>query len=128
MTPAKYDITIYRGGTFNISFEGRNKVGVLTDYESVYDSMKLQVRLPWKTQGSASNRPLLELSTANGGIIVSGTNITLNISAEDTTKLAFDEGKYDLEMIIDATVDPVAPEVVDKLIYGSVNVIGEMTI
>lgn len=127
MVPGKYDITIYRGGTFEINIESTNTLDVDLDFEDVYDSIRLHIRPAWVKRPS-SNAPLLELTTANGGITIDGTILTLHISAAATAAIAFDEGKYDLELVIAATTDPVAVEKVDKLLYGSVTIIGEKTI
>jgi len=129
MVPGNYDITIYRGGTFEIGVEAENAAGVGTDFEVTYDSIRMQIRPAWvKKQVASPSTPLLELTTANGGISIDGTTITLFISAADTTALAFNEGRYDLELVKDATLDPVAVERVDKILTGLVKVTGEITV
>lgn len=129
MVPGNYDITIYRGGTFEIGVEAENAAGVGTDFEVTYDSIRMQIRPAWvKKQVASPSSPLLELTTANGGISIDGTTITLFISAADTTALAFNEGRYDLELVKDATLDPVAVERVDKILTGLVKVTGEITV
>jgi len=96
---------------------------------SDYDSMRMQIRAPW-IKGVPTGAALLELTTANGRIALQSANtqILLTLSAATTTNLDFKEGVYDLELVKAATVVPLAVEIVDKLIRGSVTVIGEPTV
>ena len=132
MVPGNYDITIYRGGTFEISVEAENAVGVSTDFAATYDSARLQVRPAWNKKLSTNPAALLELTTANGGILIESatpTTLTLYISAADTAALLFDEGRYDLELVVAAVVSPTpAVEKVDKILTGKVSVTGEITV
>lgn len=130
MVPGKYDITIYRGSTFEIGIGAENSVGVAIDFAAVYDSMRLQIRPSWsKKQSATPPGALLELTTANGGIVVATTLITLYITAAATAALTFNEGQYDLELIIDAATGPPAvAQKVHKLLSGFVKVVGEVTV
>ncbi len=129
MIPGKYDITIHRGGTWNISLESEDENGVDTDF-SDYDEARMQIRPPW-IKGVPVKAPLLELTTGSGHIVISGTTVTLTISAQETASLDFDEGQYELEFVkhVDlGAVPPIPKEIVDKLILGSVAVTGEITV
>lgn len=119
MTPGKYDITIFRGSTWTVSIETD-----AIDF-STYDSISMQIRPPW-VKGLPTKPPLLNLDQSNGRILLSEGKIQLTISATDTTRLSFDEGVYDLEMVKYKTLP--ADNVVDKLIYGSVQIVGEKTV
>jgi len=125
MVPGKYDITIHRGGTWSITVEAKNAHDVAVDFDTTYDHMRMQIRPAWKQTPIPTGQPLLSLTTANGRITTqsSGTQIVLTISAADTAKLDFNAGQYELELVTDGD-----PEVVDKLLYGSVNVTGEITV
>ena len=125
MVPGKYDITIYRGGTFEIVIESESAQGVATDFAATYDSARLQVRPAWnKKLGTNPPAALLELTTANGGIVVATTTLTLYISAADTAALTFNEGRYDLELVV-TTAGVIR---VDKILTGLVSVTGEITV
>jgi len=128
MVPGTYNIRIYRGSTWSITLEARDALDVAMDF-SVYDSMRMHIRAPW-IKGIPVSDPLLELTTENGRISLQSadTQILLVLSAAVTADLAFKEGVYDLELVKDAVLDPPTAEVVDKLIRGSVTVIGEPTV
>lgn len=123
MVPGKYDITIYRGSTWLINVAASDGVTSL-DLAATYTAVKMQIRPAWTVKpGDAKGNPLFELSLANGRITHNGTGLTLAISAADTAGLSFSSGVYELELI---TADVVP--VVDKLLYGAVTVIGEITL
>ena len=126
MIPGKYNITIHRGGTWSIGINAEN-----LDF-TTYDEIRMQIRPPW-VKGVVSSKPaLFTLSMTNGRITLEdeGLTVRLTVSAADTAAITFDEGIYDLELVqhADLTGDPVIPEeIVDKLLYGSVTVQGEIT-
>ena len=124
MVPGRYPIKIYRGGTWSIGIEVKNVQGVNTNFATTYDSMRMQIRPAWRQNPIPSGNPLLSLTTVNGRITTAagGTQIVLTISAIDTAKLDFNAGQYELELVKDGT-----PEVVDKILYGSVTVTSEIT-
>lgn len=128
MVPGDYDITIYRGSTFELAIGAANAAGVATDFAADYDGARLQIRAAWLKKQPAPKTPLLELTTANGGIIFDTTTLTLYLSAAATAALTFNGGRYDLELVVDAVVSPAAVEQVDKLLTGLVKVTGEVTI
>lgn len=123
MIPGNYNITIYRGGTWSINVAASDGVTPL-NLAATYANIRMQIRPAWTVKpGDAKGNPLFELSLANGRITLTETGLKLTISATDTAKLAFNSGVYDLEMI----TDDVVP-VVDKLLYGTVKVTGEITL
>jgi hypothetical protein len=123
MVPGKYNINIFRGSTWSIHLGASDGItGV--DFAATYAIIRIQVRPAWTVKPSdATGTPLFELSLVNGRIVTDATGMTLTISAQDTAKLSFNSGVYELEMTTD---DPVP--VVDKLLYGTVTVTGEITI
>ena len=68
-----------------------------------------------------STTVLLELTTANGGVVIDDVlkTITLNISASDTAALTFTQAVYSLELVEGTEVFP--------FIYGTVTVDKEIT-
>lgn len=127
MIPAKYNITIYKGGTWSITIEAEEAIAGGVDFSTDYTDMQMQIRRSWKsTTEEHSGSALMELTIANGRITVAedGSSITLTISAADTAGITFKAGTYDLELIN----SNVSPTVIDKLLYGTVTVIGEVTI
>lgn len=126
MTPGKYDIKIYRGSTWHITINADNAVGVATNFGTQYDTFRMQIRPPWV---EAQGDPLLELTTGNGRISLEagGVQLKLEIPASVTAGLDFNEGVYDLELVTlgDPTPDN---DVVDKILTGSVEVMGEKTV
>jgi len=123
MTPGKYNMTIYRGGTFSIGITARESAAGAALLFDNYTSMRMQIRPPWTyTFGVDRPDPLLELTTDNNGLSVSDdhTKITVTIPASVTETLPFSEGLYDIEL--------VEGDIVDKILRGTVKVIDEVTI
>lgn len=128
MIASLWNPTIQRGGTWNIDITSKDENGIDRDF-SEYDSMRIHIRPAWVKQASASNTPLLTLTTENGRISINTTTITLLLTAAETATLDFNTGKYELEMIKNAVVGPPpVAEVVDKLLYGKITITGEMVI
>jgi hypothetical protein len=127
MIPGEFNMKIHRGSTFEHTLDAKI-ADIPVIFGTEYTSAELHIRPAWvKNAGSAA--PLLSLTTANGGITFDTLDgvvklLKMHISAADTAALAFDSGKYDLELI-NSTPDP---DVVDKLIFGSVTVVGEKTV
>jgi len=124
MQPAEYNITIPRGGTFDLPISLSDDDG-LVDFSIVYTGARMQVRddilhVPETTVEAA----LLDLTTENGGLEISGTTLYIHLTAAETAALTFVSGKYDIELVNDAGTD----DVVDKLLYGKVTVTGEVTV
>lgn len=127
MIPGKYDIVMWKGSTWEVSL---NADGL--DFNA-YDEIRMQVRPPWTSGKPVTQPPLLLLDKDNGRAVVSadGQTLTLRVSAADTGAFTFDSGIHDLELVknIDLTAVPPVPErIVDKLVYGTVTIKGEVTI
>lgn len=135
MIPGKYDFTIYRGGTWSITVNAEDDNGSSKDF-STYDQIKMQIRPAW-VKNAQNADPLLELSLENGRITKTETSVTdeetsevttyayrltFTISAADTAKIAFNSGRYEVDLI-NTSEDPT---VVDKLLYGTVKVEGDL--
>lgn len=115
MVPGIYDLNIYQGSTFTRRFN-------VSDLDlSEFDSVRMDIRQrPDDTVVWSSAE-----HTGSLVIDVSGSNnaIVLTIDANDTA--LFDmkyPGGYDIELITDGT-----PDVVDKILRGSVVIIREYT-
>lgn len=72
----------------------------------------------------ASSTTLMELTSANGKILIDTAlyTVTILIPATDTAAITWNYGEYDLELV-SSGVTPT----VKKLAYGSVYVVGEVT-
>jgi len=131
MIPGKYDITIYKGGTFSTSFTSENSLGVPMNF-GVYDKIRMQIRPTW-AKLPYTETPLMDFTVANGRIVrpADGLSLELNIAAADTEILTFKDGKYGLELIkhVDLAADPAIPvEIVDKFFVGLVAVVDEVIV
>lgn len=127
MIPGRYDMTIYKGGTFTTTFSSKNALDVPLNFRDTYDEIRMQIRPTWaKIPYTGSS--LMDLTEANGRVIIAvdGLSLILNIDAADTEVIEFNDGKYGLELVKYATVDPVAVEIVDKFMFGLVAVIDEV--
>lgn len=93
MKPGKIDLDIYQGATFRkrLVWKLGSTIVDLTGYTA-----KLQIR-----QAIESASTLVELTTENGGIGITGAEgrIDLLIEAADTAALSFATAVYDLELI-----------------------------
>ena len=126
MIPGKYNIDIWRGGTWSIGIQQDT-----LDFAE-YDEIRMQIRPPF-VKGIPLKPALLELTLTSGRITIEESNLILRlmISAADTKNLAFDEGVYDLELVkyVDLDATPaITEETVDKILYGKVTVHGEQTV
>lgn len=126
MLASLYNPKIQRGGTFTNTITAEDANGVDRDF-SEYDLVRMDIRPAWVGKpGSISGDPLLSLSTTSGEIVVATTTITITLSAAVTAALTFDSGKYELELVKNAVGE--TPEIVDKLLYGTVYVTGEIVV
>ena len=99
MTPATYNITIYRGGTFNIECTSYDEVGFI-NFEELYDSALMYVQPAWlNIDDPIPTEPLLILSTDNNRILFNGTELTLHLASSETRELSFSSGVYNLKLI-----------------------------
>lgn len=129
MIPGKYDMTIYKGGTFSTSFTSENNLGVPMNF-SDYNEIRMQIRPIWAKMPYTED-PLMDFTEANGRIVrpVDGLSLILNIAAADTEIIDFESGKYGLELIkyVDLQADPPIPvQIVDKYFIGLIAVIDEV--
>lgn len=96
MTAANHDFEVEQGATWRRTLEYRTPAGtpfVLTGWTA-----RMQVR----SRGAASTAlPLLDLTTANGAIVVDGPagTATVTITATQTSSLPPGRAVYDLELV-----------------------------
>jgi hypothetical protein len=116
MTPGNLDFTIYQGATF------RPKIRLRDSQQNPIDLTGATVRMHIKLSYTSS-AVLLALIEENGRALVTDPvngEISLHVSAEDTTELAFRSGVYDLEVeYVDGTVD--------RILQGKVKLSPEVT-
>ena len=115
MAAGKWDFTIEQGATFNrkLTWTNKNKTPInLTGYTA-----KMQVR-----KNPSDSVVLIELSTSNGRIAITGLTgaIELTISATDTTAITWKGGVFSLELTSPGGV-------VTRLLEGTVTVSPEIT-
>lgn len=123
MEPGKYDIRVFRGATFESGDISRSVDDVPLNFAQ-YTAMTLRVRKPWKhTTVLDTDTPLLELTMADGYIIISGDelSISIEIPASETAAFTFENGRYFLDLYKEVGGVPV----IHKLLYGKFTVIGE---
>ena len=114
MIPGKFDLPCPRGGTLDIGITGKDELDRDINFETDYDSCRLEVRPTWdKLPGRQAPNPLLELTTSNGGLVASGLTLTITDTAAATLLYTFSNAEYELELINDGP-----PEVVSKFLYG----------
>jgi hypothetical protein len=115
---ASVNLTIEQGATFQRNFRWRVKGGLGIDITGL--RARMQVR-----SSVSSPVVLLELTTENGGIVITEApegRYRLYLGATETETLTFSNGKYDLEFY-----DPLNDDVVYRLMRGSVKVSSEYT-
>ena len=114
MNPGRYDIQVYRGTTFSITptwLIGTTPV-IVTGYTA-----KIQVKV------TTDSAVVLELSTANGSIVVNGLLGQFVITASVTQTLSLAAGAYVYDMNI---TDPTGV-IVTKLLSGNFAVLPSVT-
>lgn len=104
------------------------------DFVDIYDSAEMHIRKPWVRNGDTVNEPLLTLSTENGRLELTSTSIKIGLTAEETAAIDFDTGTFDLELRIHGDVSTADrlngltnTDKVDKLVYGTIQIKGEVT-
>lgn len=113
MIPGKYNMTIFRGGTFDISMRATDKNGEV-NFSNTYTSAKMTIYKAWLTNLDADpSNYLFELSTTNGMLAIASNVISLHIPASVTQTMTFDSGIYLLKLIVDGS-DPI----VDPFLHG----------
>ncbi len=122
MFPGEYKFKIYRGGTWSQNLAGTDAEDAAYDF-SIYDEVRMQIKAAYIKGSSAA---IKEFSIASGHIELAdaGYTIVITISAAETAALTFKEGKYEIELIVDAAGEEA--EIVHKFLMGSLSVIGEV--
>lgn len=117
MVPGKYNMTIPRGGTFDVDLAAKDATGPIR-FSDTYDAAEMRVYRAWMTNlDEHPDNYLFELSTSNGMITIAGDTIHLLIPASVTKSLYFDSGVYLLKLIVTGP-DPI----VDHFLKGMVRV------
>ena len=117
MVPGKYNMTIFRGGTFDIGITSSDKNGAI-NFGETYTSASMRIYRGWLTNlDDDPDDYLFELSTDNGMIVIAGTTIQLNIPASVTQSMSFESGVYLLKLVVDG-FDPI----VDPFLKGIIKV------
>jgi len=119
MIPGKYDIDVYRGGTFESGTISRTIDDVPLNF-AAYDSITLRVKQAWKHVGVLdTDTVLLTLSSTDGDIVVSDDELSISIiiSVTKVNALTFEAGRYFLDLHTATTTD--------KLLYGKFTILGE---
>lgn len=115
MPAASHDFEIEQGATLLKTVTWKDDNG--TPINLTGCTARLQAR-----SSTSSPTVLIDLTTENGGIVITpltGT-LTLNMTATQTAALAFKRAKYDLE-VVDAA------GFVTRLLQGSISVSPEVT-
>lgn len=117
-TPVNENLTLYQGETFRHRFKYQNTDGTAVDISGC--TARMQVR----ASADAVDPPLLDLTTVNGRLVISGTLglIDVVVAAADLLYgvMTWNRGVYDLELVWPSGI-------VDKLAYGNVKVVPEIT-
>lgn len=117
MKPAKVNIVIYQGSTFQKYFTW--KVG---DPAMPVNLTGYSIRCQFRSKLSATES-LIEFTTTNGKIIITDPllgNFYLTLTAEETSAIDFKSAVYDVEVVSPSGY-------VTRLIEGSVSISPEIT-
>lgn len=114
--PLKYDITIYQGSTFRLPLTWKTG-DPATPVDLTGCTARMQIRADVKAP-----KALITLTTENGGITLGGAAGTVEIIVTPTQSkdVELSGGVYDLEIVF-------APDIVRRLLEGSVEVLPEVT-
>lgn len=117
MTPGTYNISIFRGGTFEIDLTASDADGPI-NFNETYNLAELNIyEAWWDADDPVAPEPLFTLNTANGMIAIVGTTIKLMIPAEVTAGMGFTSAVYQLKLVTDGVVP-----IVDFFLKGRVSV------
>lgn len=110
-----YNITIEQGADFDLLMTWKDAAGTPIDLTGFSARMQCRASL-------ADATLLLDLTTANGHIVLGGTagTIRLLLTAAETAALTWTRGIYDLELVSSAGI-------VTRLLSGSIVVSPEVT-
>jgi len=114
MAAGTYDIEWHQGDTFDLTLTWRDA------NQDPVDLSTYTARMQLRTSADAATNDL-ELTTENGRIALGGTTGEVRLIVDAVTMAALTAGsyKYDLEMIVGATVR--------KILKGKFKVIAEIT-
>lgn len=122
MQPGKYNITMFRGSTFNIGVKAEDADGPVEDYNQTYNTAELIVYEAWARVPEDMDGPtLLEIGTATGHVIIGTDTISILMNSTETAALPFNEGVYILKLIASGT-----PDLVDVYLGGKFTVKNEV--
>ncbi len=115
MAAGTYNLTIEQGATFTATVTWSDAANALVNLTGYTARMQLRATL-------ASATPAIELTNANGRIVLGGAagTIDLTIAAADTALLGAGSYVYDLELVS-------ATGVVTRLIQGTATSVAEVT-
>ena len=110
----KYNMTIDQGATLALQMTYKDSAGDLINLSGY--SARMQVR-----QTVPSTSTILDLTTANGGLILGGAAGTIDVAITATASEAVAAGQYvyDLELVNGTTVE--------RLVMGTFTCRGEVT-
>jgi len=120
MAAGKYDIEIEQGATFTLPLSYKDSSDVVIDLSSGYTArMKIKESVGGtilaSTESSDSPQNTISISLA-----ATGNNITISMSATNTSALNFSNAVYDLELVSGSEVD--------RVIEGRVKLSEEVTV
>lgn len=106
--PGELNLKIRRGSTFDHIFEFVEMDEETGEEGDPVDLTGYEARMHIRATVDAPDPPELELTTANGKLVLGGTAGTVRVILSETDNLAisFDEGVYDIELLLGATVVP----------------------
>jgi len=116
MTPGNYNITIFRGGTFDIELTASDLNGSI-NFSETYTAAELNIYDAWWDADDNMPEPLFEMTTGNGMITILGLSIKLHVPAGFTQGMSFTSGVYQLKLITDGPIP-----IVDYFLVGNVTV------
>jgi len=108
----KYDFEIKQGTTFTKLLKKKDSEGTYINFTGY--TAKMQIR-----KFSKAGDLAIELSTVNQKITIDGTNITLNLTATETSALTGNLHYYDIELTKDSKVE--------RLLEGTITINTEVT-
>lgn len=117
VSPATYDITIFKGADFTLKMVWNDENSDPIDLTNF--TARLQARVHIK-----DSETFIDLTTENGGITLGGATgeIVLFMAAETTELIEAEEGVYDLEIITGGS-----PQTTTRLLQGGVVISADVT-
>ena len=92
------------------------------DFITLYSSGELRVYTSWKSKESSTPDVIFSMDTDHAQIIFTDKSVKLHLSSDDTSKLEFTQGIYELDL---SSAAPGEIDIVDRFIFGDINVSGE---